>query len=139
MANDNKATMSSKDGDWDDNKSAVEFFSKLMEGKVIAHILHLQTVGEGSDARHRALETLYKTLPDLADDVIEQYQGCYGLVRFELPKFKEPKDALEYVDGLYEFIEDNRYKVCDETHVQNSIDDICSLLAKIKFRLRFLR
>lgn len=138
MANKNAAEMLSGE-EWDSNPAASEFFSKLMEGKVIAHIMHLQTTGEGSDARHRALQTLYETLPGLADEVIEQYQGCYGLVRFALPKFKEPKDALGYVSDLYDYIEETRYKVCDETHIQNSIDEICGLLSKLKFRLRFLR
>lgn len=113
MASKNAAAMlSGKDGDYDNNVAASEFFSTLLAASTYAQVLHRQTVGEGSDARHRALGDLYDGLIELSDDVVEQYQGCF---------------------------EATRYKVCDETHIQNSIDEICSLLSRMKFRLRFLR
>lgn len=140
MASKNAASMlSGKDGDYDTNTAASEFFSTLLAAATYAQILHRQTVGEGSDARHRALGDLYDGLISLSDDVVEQYQGCYGLVRYVLVKPSEPADALAFVGDLYDYIEATRYKVCDETHIQNSIDEICSLLSKAKFRLRFLR
>lgn len=140
MASKNAAAMlSGKDGDYDNNPAASEFFSTLLAASTYAQVLHRQTVGEGSDARHRALGDLYDGLISLSDSVVEQYQGCYGLVRYQLVKPSEPADALAFVSDLYDYIEATRYKVCDETHIQNSIDEICSLLSQVKFRLRFLR
>lgn len=125
--------------DYDKNPAASEFFTKLLQTSALAQILHRQTVGEGSDARHRALGDFYDGLIDLSDTLVEEYQGCYGLVEYTHEKVDEPEDALGLVTDLYEFIEATRYKVCDETHIQNRIDEICSLCARTKFRLRFLR
>lgn len=125
--------------DYDNNPAAVEFFSTLLAASTYAQVLHRQTVGEGSDARHRALGDFYDKLIELNDSVVEQYQGCYGLVRYKMTEREEPADALAFVSELYDYIEDARYKVCDETHIQNSIDEICSLCSQTKFRLRFLR
>lgn len=141
MASKNAASvLSGKDAKYDNNPAASEFFSTLMAAATYAQILHRQTVGEGSDARHRALGDLYDGLIDLSDNVVEQYQGCKeALVAYQLASYKEPADAVAFVRELHDYIEATRYKVCEETYIQNSIDEILSLLVRVKFRLMFLR
>lgn len=117
---------------------AGEFFGRLLESVTVTHILHLQAQGIGSFARHMALDAYYNEMQDLADQVIEEYQGCYDLVLDYRRVIETPTDALEYMDGLYDYVESARYGVSDETHIQNRIDEICGLIARTRYKLRNL-
>lgn len=117
---------------------AGEFFGKLLESITIAHILHLQQGGPGSFARHMALGDLYDGLDDLTDSLIEEYQGCYDLVTDYKATYTTPGDALSFVDELYDYVQANRFDLSDESHIQNRIDEICSLISRTKYKLRFL-
>jgi DNA-binding ferritin-like protein len=114
------------------------FFGKLLESVTVTHILHLQAQGPGSFSRHMALEAFYNEISDLADQIIEEYQGCYDLITDYKRQIEVPSDALEYIEDLYEFVQEHRYEVSDETHIQNRIDEICGLIARTKYKLRFL-
>lgn len=118
---------------------AGEFFGRLLESVTIAHILHLQQGGPGSFARHMALGDFYEELDDLTDHLIEEYQGCYDLITDYQATYAAPGDALSFVDELYEYIEENRQEISDDSHIQNRIDEICSLISRTKYKLRFLK
>ena len=76
-----------------------KLFSKLFESREMAHIYHLQVRGdEGSYAAHMALGSFYESVLDLADEIIEVYQGQYGIVEdYDVIDTKETKtkDKLE--------------------------------------------
>lgn len=114
------------------------FFGKLLESVTVTHILHLQVQGPGSFARHMALEAFYNEIGDLTDQIIEEYQGCYDLVTDYARTVEVPDDALGYIEELYDFVQEHRFEVSDETHIQNRIDEICGLISRTKYKLRFL-
>jgi hypothetical protein len=115
------------------------FLVTLLNSATTAHILHLQT---GSYAQHKALNTLYSELPDLADDLIEAYQGKYGIVsNYPAQSVTTPSDALGFVKELRAFVVTNRYVALkqSDTELQNITDNIVELLDSTIYKLTFLK
>jgi hypothetical protein len=119
------------------NQTAHEFFMMLLQAAVVAHILHLRT---RSFAEHMALETFYKELPELTDELIEGYQGKHGLVN-QYPTtvtMPESDNGVKLLESLTLFIASNRAKVAPDTEIQNQIDEIQMLINTTANKLKFL-
>ena len=123
-----------------DHKAAAKFFAVLLNAITIAHVMHLQQTGPGSCARHTALGELYEGLGGLVDSLIEAYQGCEDVLIEEYPfsPIEIPKDAMTGIDMLYEYVEGARAGVSDESHIQNEIDAICTLISTTRYKLKRL-
>ena len=125
-----------------EGKDVSNFFSKLFESREMAHVYHLQVRGdEGSFARHEALGKYYEAILDFIDDIIEIYQGQYGIVEnYDVidtsdTKSKEP---IAYFEETAEYIKHARKCIKDEdTHMHNIIDEIVALIYKTLYRLKF--
>lgn len=125
-----------------EGKDVSNFFSKLFESREMAHVYHLQVRGdEGSFARHEALGKYYEGILDFIDDIIEIYQGQYGIVEnYDVidtsdTKSKEP---IAYFEETAEYIKHARKCIKDEdTHMHNIIDEIIALIYKTLYRLKF--
>jgi hypothetical protein len=122
--------------------NVVTFFSKLFESREMAHVYHLQVRGEeGSYAKHMALGSFYDGVLGLIDDVIEIYQGQYGIVDgYDIIDTKETKskDAVNYFEEVAEYIK--HAKKCinsEDTHLHNIIDEIVALIYKTLYKLKF--
>lgn len=125
------------------NYMVSKFFSKLFESRDVAHILHLKVNGEvGSFAAHMALGSYYEDIIGLIDDLIETYQGQYGLIEeYEniSTSITKTVDKLEYFEELAKFIKDNRNYVGNDTHLQNIIDEITATVYRTIYKLKFLK
>ena len=120
-------------------EAAPDLFATLLNSATTAHILHLQT---GSYAQHKALNTLYADLPDLADDLIEAYQGKYGVVKdYPAQSVTTPSDALGFVQELRAYVAANRYVALkqSDSELQNITDNIVELLDSTIYKLTFLK
>lgn len=118
------------------NAKAHEFFAVLLMAAPYAHMLHLQT---RSYAEHMALGDFYEALPGLVDDLIEAYQGCYGLVMdYPNPKLPALDNPAGMLMGLNEYIKANRKAVADESQIQNLIDEVAALVDATLYKLKFL-
>jgi len=113
-----------------------EFFLKLLHASTNGHILHLQTK---SYSEHKALQKYYEELPDLIDAIIEEWQGAYQEI-IEYPSTYEAptEDALQEVMAIRDFLVENRSVVGDYTSIQNSVDNLMSLLDSTIYKLTFL-
>jgi hypothetical protein len=121
-----------------------KLFSKLFESREMAHIYHLQVSGEpGSHAKHTALGEYYEGVLDLIDDVIESFQGQYGIVEeYATIDTKETgsKDTIEYFNELARFIKEERKCInLEDTHLHSIIDDIVVLLYKTLYKLKYTK
>lgn len=115
---------------------APTFFSTILQAGVIAHQLHLSST---SYADHKALEKLYKGIPDHADTLIESWQGKNRLVKtYPAPEELPMDSARDFVGGLADYITENRAVIGDETELQNIIDELQALVAQTFFRLKYL-
>lgn len=102
-----------------------------------AHSAHLMTT---SYAQHKALQGFYEDIPGLVDDLMESYQGIYGLVT-EKPNITMPGGAiLPLLIQLRKWIMANRDSigVSDDTELQNDIDAIVSLINRTMYKLKNL-
>lgn len=123
--------------------SPVDFFSKLFEVRQVTHEYHLQVKGEGSYAAHVALNDLYDGILDFADELIETYQGQYGIVEEYKPidnSAAKSKDKIAYLEELTSFIKENRKAFAvEDTHLHNIIDEIVALVYKTLYKLKNLK
>jgi hypothetical protein len=103
-----------------------------------AHNAHLATT---SFAQHMALGTFYEEMPGLVDDLVESYQGIYGIVE-DKPNVTMSSGAMvPILTQLRKWIMDNRDRVGvpDDTELQNDIDAIVSLINRTVYKLKNLK
>lgn len=120
------------------DKAAAKLVGVLFISRTIAHILHLSTE---SYSKHKALETFYEGIIDLADTFAEQYQGRYD-VTLDIPALTAKEtDPIKYIEDTRDFITKTRYDVCDKscTSLQNVIDEIEGLCDSTLYKLRKLK
>lgn len=116
---------------------------ELLQGSTKVHLNHLLIEGPGSYAAHKAMNTFYDEVADLADDFIEQYQGATEkLMVFPtscvFPTMKTGADCIVYLRSLYEMtniVQDN----CPYSEIKNTLDEVKSLINSTKYKLLFLR
>ena len=120
-----------------------KFFSKIFEARQMAHVYHLQVKGDmGSHAAHTALNEYYDDLLEFLDELIEVYQGQYGIVEnYEMIDTKDTnsKDKIEYFLEFVKFIKDTRKTTFsdEDTHLHNIIDEVVALTYKLIYKLKY--
>jgi hypothetical protein len=119
-----------------------KLFSKLFESREMAHIYHLQVNGEpGSHAKHTALGDYYDGVLGFIDDLIETFQGQYGIVEeYNVIDTKETgsKDTIEYFNEVARFIKEERKCInVEDTHLHNIIDEVVALIYKTLYKLKY--
>lgn len=120
-----------------------EFFSMLLGSKLVSHIHHLQCRGEGSFAKHKALEEFYEGANEIADTIIETYQGYSE----ELAKYNSEDltygldmETLDYLKTLRQAIEDGRkLPQLEASNLQNEIDNFITLIDQTVYKITFLK
>ena len=126
----------------ENSATPVAFFSKLFESREMAHIYHLQVNGEmGSRAAHTALNDYYEGVLDFIDELIETYQGQYGIIEgYDIIDTSATKstDTIEYFNILVNFIKEGRKTIsAEDTHLHNIIDEIVTLIYKTLYKLKY--
>lgn len=129
----------------EDNSTNVDiskFFSKLFEARQMAHVYHLTVKGDmGSHAAHTALGDFYDGLLDFIDNIIEVYQGQYGIIeKYGVIDTKEAnsKDKVQYFEELANFIK--MEKKCikpEDSHLLNIVDEIVAHIYGLLYKLKF--
>jgi len=120
-----------------------QFFSKLFESREMAHVYHLSVKGDmGSYAAHVALGAYYEGILEFIDDLIEVYQGQYGLVEnFQIIDTSSTKsqEPIEYFEELVSFVKSTRNTSLssEDTHLQNIIDEVIALIYKTLYKLKY--
>lgn len=123
-------------------KSVVKFFSKLFESREMAHIYHLTVKGEmGSHAAHLALNEYYDGILGFIDEMIEVYQGQYGIIEgYETidTSSTQSKDKIEYFEDLVGQIREDRKCIkSEDTHIHNIVDEAIALMYKTLYKLKY--
>lgn len=113
--------------------SPEEFFGKLMHSRDVIHLAHLST---RSYAAHKALGGYYEDIVDLADGLIESYQGVHGIVKISIPGATN-EEPIKYLQNLHSYIDANK-DVFKDSAMLNQIDEIKALIQSTLYKLRFL-
>ena len=122
-----------------ENAIVGQFISTLMSARTQAHIFHLQTP---SFAAHKALNEFYDDIVDTIDGLVESYQGKYGIItgygNIALQEFQNCEGVIAYFETLCMFIEKSRQLLCQDSYIQNQIDEVVALINSTLYKLRFL-
>jgi hypothetical protein len=131
-------------GDEKSEKSSdvVKFFSRLFESREMAHVYHLTVKGEmGSHAAHLALQEYYEGILEFVDEMIEVYQGQYGIIEgYDVIDTSDTKnkDKIEYFEDLVsQTREDRKCIKSEDTHIHNIIDEAIALMFKTLYKLKY--
>lgn len=118
-----------------DLTSYIQISEKLFEVRDTAHKYHLLQ-RDRSIATHKALETLYDEVLDLADDFTECWFGLYGPhdIDWNTQKIESP---VTYVQSCYTYIDQVR-KGISESFLQNLIDELQAELSHCLYRLKYV-
>ena len=119
-----------------DAVGAADFITRLLNGVTMAHMHHLMA---SSYAKHMALGALYDDLQEAADGLAEAFMGCCGMkLGFTGGTVAIGPDAIVDVQTLYSYVESNRYAMGMESHIQNEIDGVSTILSSALYKLKFL-
>ena len=106
-----------------------------------AHMLHLKVNGPSSYSQHKALNEYYDALPDILDNIAEEYQGHHlKLIEPESiapPVIRSIKEFVSHLDSLYIII-DEAQQVTMCSSLKNTLDEAKSLINSTKYKLHFL-
>jgi DNA-binding ferritin-like protein len=114
---------------------------ELMNAATSFHRLHLRVTGEGSYARHIALNEIYDALPDLADTIAEGYQGACEVI---LPYTTQAPIDLPDVESAIEYMREIKSKVetlqavMPHSEIVNELDNTKLVIDNAKYKLIFL-
>lgn len=116
-----------------------ELFKKLIEVRDVSHQMHWNKSETGFN--HESLEEFYTSLLESTDELIEIYQGQFGLVdnfgEFDNVDFS---DKIKYFGDFAEFVDNKRKDVpSNATHLNAIIDDIVIITYKLLYKLKNLK
>ena len=119
-----------------------KFLSKLLESREMAQVYHWTVKGDmGSHAAHLALQTYYEEVIEFIDDIVEIYQGQYGLIEgYDVidTTDSKSKDRLDYFKETVEFVKSGRTCIkAEDTHIHNIIDALIALQYKTIYKLTY--
>lgn len=116
-----------------------DFANVLFTARDKAHIFHLQT---DKFSKHTALQEFYEKLLELVDELVETYQGQYGVIDEYSIVAKDDigKDPEEYFTNLVKWISTERYDYIDknDTHLHNIVDEIVASTYRTLYKLNNL-
>ena len=117
----------------------VQMVSILLHSQTQAHTFHLQST---SYAEHKALQTYYEGIDGLVDTIVEAYQGKYGIIKgyknFPFNEYKSSEGTINYFEKLCDKVTELR-DCCEDSWLQNEIDNVCTLISQTLYKLKFLK
>jgi DNA-binding ferritin-like protein len=124
-----------------EDKAFGTLVANLFASTTVAHVIHLNITGEGSYARHKALQKYYEAVPDTIDLIVEQYQGHHGklldIAPIAPPTIKTVEEFVNHLNSLYIII-DEAHKATMCTSLKNVLDEAKGLINTTKYKLKFL-
>ena len=114
--------------------TVANIFGTLQECVTITWRLHLKT---RKHHIHVTLNEFYDKALDIIDDIIEQYQGIYGVVEdaFTNCIVGDGKSECEYLTELKTFIENNRCTLGDHSEINSTIDEFLALIDSTIYKI----
>ena len=114
----------------------VEFISQLQSVKQQSIVWHHQTE---CLATHKALNNFYDEVLELIDGLVESTSGIYGRPQgYSVQTLKDYVDVegvIVYFQELYNYIQNQRVGVYQDTWIQNQIDEVAQLVAETLYLL----
>lgn len=116
-----------------------EVISKLLHSRTQAHIFHLQS---GSFSQHNALNEYYDDIVDLIDELVESYQGEFGVIKnyqnYDLKMLENEEQVINFFKEVTNDVEELR-KVSDDSFLKGRLDEVVELLNSTIYKLENLK
>lgn len=120
------------------NCSAIcELVSKAFTTRNLTHFAHWAT---NSYAQHMALGDLYDEIIEKIDDIVEVYQGKFGVLEgLSTMKASVPSNILAHVEAEAAWIAQNREEISSETEAIGALlDELDAAYLKAIYKLKNL-
>lgn len=110
-------------------KEPGKLFLTLRNSATVAHVLHLGAIGDGSYAKHKALNEYYDGIVEIADRFAEAYMGLMDgeRLKFSGASFKLEQDPIKMLKGIRADIEAAQ-KECGDSMIIQILDDAKELV-----------
>lgn len=114
-----------------------ELISKAFTTRNLLHFAHWNTK---SFASHMALGDLYDSIIEDIDEIVETYQGRFGLIQnLYCDAATLPQDVTAHVKEEAKWVEDNRVYISKgDTSIENLIDTLLGHYHKTVYKLENL-
>lgn len=109
-----------------------QLVARVFAARNIAHREHLRTK---SYEYHMALGSFYDDIIESIDEIVEVYQGRYGMIKKFTVEDKEVVSIPTYILNEAMWIETNRAKFADCSAVLNLIDGLTAIYLRTNFKL----
>jgi hypothetical protein len=132
----NKTTKEEDGGE--SNESAInELVERVFATRNLVHFAHWNT---NSFAAHSALGDLYDSIVDEVDNLVETYQGEFGLLTgLECCECKQPPDIIAHIKSDSDWVKSNRNKIANgSTTIENLVDGVMAAYNKTLYKLKNL-
>lgn len=118
-----------------------KLISRVFYARNAAHFAHWKAKGEGSFARHVALGEFYEDVVGKLDDLVETYQGAFGLIgNIPAPDGKPSGDIVAALEADAEWIEKNHDAVCKQNRaLGNLLDALSETYLRSLYKLKHLK
>lgn len=114
-----------------------DYVERLLLSKNEAHLYHLSTT---LYVHHIALQEYYEEITNMIDELVETYQGKYGILNLEIPyENNQNLNSLEYFEELAKWLELSRTHLPEDNFLQHQFDDIETLTYKTLYKLKYLK
>jgi hypothetical protein len=134
-----KGTINEQEETSSNDNDFVQMVSILLHSQTQAHTFHLQST---SYAEHKALQKYYEGIDGLVDTIVEAYQGKYGIIKgyksYPIVEYKSTESTTKILKNICDKVTKLR-KCCNDSWIQNEIDNVCVLLNQTIYKLRFLK
>jgi hypothetical protein len=117
------------------DKKAEHLFSQMLSTRDKAHELHLSAK---SYSEHKALEKFYEGLLESLDQLIETYQGKYGIVKLETSNLNY-SNSEELITEFGKLCQESRSIFGKDEHLSNILDEITALTFRTLYKIKFLK
>jgi DNA-binding ferritin-like protein len=97
-------------------------------------LFHWGVTGEGSYAKHMALDEAIESLEDTIDALVETTFACAGPIDITIPETRVPKNIIDHCKQCYSYIDAHR-KDFQEIFTQSIIDDWQQANKELQYRL----
>jgi len=120
-----------------------ECVSRVFATRNAAHIAHWNTK---SYAEHMALGDFYEGVVDILDNLVETYQGNFGLIGLVVPaqtiasNLTDPKlNIIKLLSAETDWLANNRDQIAgDICAIENILDELVGLYLKTIYKLKNL-
>jgi DNA-binding ferritin-like protein len=114
-----------------------DLISRAFTTRNLLHFAHWNTK---SYAAHEALGGLYDEIVGQIDEIVEVYQGKFGLLQgLRTQKATLPKDIVKHVEEEAKWLCENRESIsCDVSAIENLLDELEAMYLKTIYKLKNL-